>query len=190
MKFIKSAIPDVIICEPTVFGDHRGYFMESFKQEELNVYLGFNVNFIQDNESMSTFGVLRGMHFQKGMHSQSKLVRVVSGKVLDVVVDLRTDSATFKHVFSIELSAENKRQLFVPKGFAHGYVVLSDVAVFQYKIDALYSPENESGFRYNDPVLNIDWKVLPKDIVVSEKDREQSSFNNTSFFTSSKDLYV
>lgn len=190
MKFIKSTIPDVIICEPTVFGDHRGYFMESFKQQELNAFLGYNVSFTQDNESMSTYGVMRGMHYQKGTFSQSKLVRVIAGKVLDVVVDLRADSATFKQVFCIELSAENKRQLFVPKGFAHGYIVLSDAAIFHYKVDVPYAPENEAGFMYNDASLKIDWQIPQKDIIVSEKDLKQPEFKFASFFKSSKNLYV
>jgi len=190
MKFTKSSIPDVIICEPSVFGDHRGYFMETFKQEDLDNFLGYRVNFIQDNESKSTYGVLRGMHYQKGKFAQSKLVRVVYGKVLDVVVDLREDSPTFQQTFSMELSAANKKQLFVPKGFAHGYVVLSDVAIFQYKVDAPYEPASECGFIYNDETLDIDWKVNPSNILTSEKDTLLPSFKQAITFPNSTNLYV
>jgi len=164
--------------------------MESFKQGQLNALIGSPVHFIQDNESMSSYGVLRGMHYQKGLDAQSKLVRVVHGKVLDVVVDLREDSPSFKEVFRIELSGENKKQLFVPKGCAHGYVVLSDTAIFQYKVDTPYKPESECGFMYNDKTLDIDWVVNPLDIIVSDKDQRMTDFKNATLFSNTNDLYV
>ncbi|MBL4745950.1 MAG: dTDP-4-dehydrorhamnose 3,5-epimerase [Flavobacteriaceae bacterium] len=190
MKFKKTNISNLIICEPTVFGDSRGYFMESFKQDDFSAFFGHAINFIQDNESMSSYGVLRGMHYQRGMDAQSKLVRVVQGKVLDVVVDLRKDSPTFQEVFRIELSATNKKQLFVPKGCAHGYVVLSDTAIFQYKVDAPYKPSSECGFLYNDKTLHIDWEVPPSEIITSEKDKKASDFKNAPVFLNSSNLYV
>ena len=190
MQFTTTNIPKLIICEPSVYGDHRGYFMETFKQGDLNAYLGHTINFIQDNESMSTYGVLRGMHYQKGGDAQSKLVRVIQGKVLDVVVDLRKGSPSFQKVFTIELSAANKKQLFVPKGCAHGYIVLSDTAIFQYKVDAPYKPESECSFSYDDKTLNIDWKVMPSDIITSEKDKKSPEFKNATLFSNASNLYV
>lgn len=173
MNFIKTDIPDVIIIEPKVFGDNRGYFFESFSQREFEKHVCKTV-FVQDNESKSGYGVLRGLHFQKPPFAQAKLVRVVKGKVLDVAVDIREGSATFgKHV-SVELSDENKRQLFIPRGFAHGFVVLSDEAVFQYKCDNYYAPDYEGGILWNDPALNIDWKIPVKDIILSDKDKKLS----------------
>ena len=178
MKFIKTEIPDVYIIEPSVFGDNRGYFLESFNLEkfEENVY---PIKFVQDNESKSAKGVLRGLHFQKPPFDQAKLVRCVEGRVMDVAVDIRKGSLTYgKHV-AIELTGENKRQLFVPRGFAHGFSVLSDTAVFAYKVDNRYAPESDSGIRYDDKELNIDWGLNKEKIQLSEKD------NNLSFF---KDL--
>ncbi|PCH75818.1 MAG: dTDP-4-dehydrorhamnose 3,5-epimerase [Flavobacteriaceae bacterium] len=190
MQFTKTNIPNLIICEPAVFGDHRGYFMETFKQGDLNAFLGLEIDFIQDNESRSSYGVLRGMHYQKGEDAQSKLVRVVEGKVLDVVVDLRKESPTFQEVFSIELSAENKKQLFVPKGCAHGYLVLSDAAIFQYKVDAPYKPERECSFLYKDKTLRIDWGIPSSEIITSEKDEKALPFKDAVLFSTTANLYV
>ena len=177
MKFIKTAIPDVYIIEPTVFGDHRGYFLESFNLEkfEENIY---SIKFIQDNESKSSKGVLRGLHFQKPPFSQAKLVRCIEGCVMDVAVDIRKGSPTFgKHV-AIELSGENKRQLFIPRGFAHGFSVLSENAVFAYKVDNRYAPESDSGIRYDDKELNINWGLNEEDVQLSLKDKELEFFKN------------
>jgi len=170
MNYIATEIPGVWILEPKVFSDARGYFMESFKKEDFEKHIG-EVNFIQDNESKSSFGVLRGLHFQKGEYSQAKLVRVISGKVLDVAVDIRKDSPTFGKHIAVELSGENKRQLFIPRGFAHGFLVLSDEVIFCYKIDNVYSPQNEGSILYNDAEININWPIAPSEIIVSEKDK-------------------
>lgn len=174
MEVIKTAIDGVLIIEPKVFGDKRGYFFESFSQREFDEkvapILGHNINFVQDNESKSTYGVLRGLHFQKGKHAQSKLVRVVKGRVLDVAVDIRKGSPTFGKFVSCELTEDNHRQFFVPRGFAHGFVVLSDIAVFQYKCDNLYAPTKEGAIAWDDPTLGIDWKIPAADVMLSEKD--------------------
>ena len=170
MKFSRAEIPDVIIIEPKVFSDERGYFFESFKQNELNEFLGYDVNFCQNNESKSTYGVLRGLHYQEPPFAQAKLVRVIQGSVLDVAVDIRIGSPTFgKHV-AIELSEENKKQLFIPKGFAHGFVVLSKTAIFCYKVDNYYDIESDRGIAYNDQNLKIDWKIKNQDLKISNKD--------------------
>ena len=175
MDYIKTNIPDVWILEPRVFCDARGYFMESFQKENFEKHVG-KIDFIQDNESKSSFGVLRGLHFQKGEFAQAKLVRVITGKVLDVAVDIRKESPTFgKHV-AVELSGENKRQLFIPRGFAHGFLVLSDEVVFCYKVDNIYSPQNEGSILYNDAEININWPVDPSEIIVSEKDKSAPLF--------------
>lgn len=171
MTIHPTSIPDVIILEPKVFGDERGYFFESFSLREFEEKVCKTV-FVQDNESKSRYGVLRGLHFQKAPYEQAKLVRVVKGKVLDVAVDIREGSPTFgKHV-AVELSEENKRQVFIPRGFAHGFAVLSDEVIFQYKCDNYYAPDYESGILWNDPALNIDWKLPEKDIILSEKDKK------------------
>ena len=171
MKFIKTSIPDVYIIEPSVFGDDRGYFLESFNLENFKKNV-CPIKFVQDNESKSSKGVLRGLHFQKPPFGQAKLVRCIEGKVMDVAVDIRKGSPTYgKHV-AIELSGENKRQLFVPRGFAHGFSVLSDTAVFAYKVDNRYAPESDSGIRYDDKELNIDWGLKGSEILVSAKDSE------------------
>ena len=168
MKVIKTNISDVVILEPRVFGDERGYFFESFSQREFNEQVA-EVTFVQDNESKSSYGVVRGLHYQLPPYTQAKLVRVVEGEVLDVVVDLRKNSATFgKHV-AVVLSGENKRQFFIPKGFAHGFAVLSPQAVFQYKCDNYYAPQYESGIQFDDPALGIDWKI--PEMILSAKDR-------------------
>ncbi len=170
MKFIEQEIKGVWVIEPRRFGDLRGYFCETFKKEEFETHVG-KVNFIQENESLSKRGVLRGLHFQKGEFSQAKLVRVSQGCVLDVIVDLRGDSPTFgKHV-AVELSQENALQMFVPRGFAHGFVVLSDVAQFQYMVDNVYCPESECTLKFDDPVLGIDWRISEDEMLLSEKDK-------------------
>lgn len=170
MNYIQTAIPDVWVLEPKVFNDARGYFMESFKKEEFESHIG-QVDFVQDNESKSSFGVLRGLHFQRGEFAQAKLVRVIKGKVLDVAVDIRRDSPTFgKHV-AVELSEENKKQLFIPRGFAHGFLVLSEEVIFCYKVDNIYSPQNEGSVLYNDPDLGIEWTINSSQIIISEKDK-------------------
>ncbi|WP_071146631.1 dTDP-4-dehydrorhamnose 3,5-epimerase [Bacteroides ihuae] len=181
MNFIQTEVEGVWIIEPKVFLDSRGYFMEAFKKEEFEANIG-TVNFIQDNESQSSFGVLRGLHYQKGEYSQAKLVRVIRGQVLDVAVDMRKSSPTFgKHV-SVELSEENKRQFFIPRGFAHGFLVLSDEATFTYKVDNAYAPKAEASVLYNDKSLSINWPIEPSQIIMSEKDREAALFVNAEYF--------
>ena len=173
MQFIKTAIPDVYIIEPKVWGDERGYFVETFRQDKLNDFLGFNVNFIQDNESKSGYGVLRGLHYQLASAAQTKLVRVIKGKVLDVAVDIRKGSPTFGQHVAVELSEQNKRQLFVPRGFAHGFVVLEDDSIFAYKVDNYYSPEHDRGLAFDDASLAIDWIVDRDRLQLSAKDTRQ-----------------
>jgi dTDP-4-dehydrorhamnose 3,5-epimerase len=181
MNYIETEIDGVFIIEPKVFNDARGYFMEAWKQEEFNQHIG-KVDFIQDNESKSSFGVLRGLHYQKGETSQAKLVRVIKGKVLDVAVDLRKSSPTFgKHVM-VELSEENKRQFFIPRGFAHGFLVLSEEAVFTYKVDNPYSPSTDGGIRWNDPDLGIEWPIDPAKVLTSEKDLNQPFLKDAEVF--------
>ena len=170
MKIICTDIPGILILEPRVFRDPRGYFMESWSQRDFNALVR-PVRFVQDNESCSSYGVMRGLHFQKGAFSQSKLVRVVEGTVLDIAVDIRRGSPTFGRHVAVELTAESHRQLFIPRGFAHGFSVLSERAVFQYKCDNYYAPQAESAIAWDDPALAIDWKVAPGDIILSEKDR-------------------
>lgn len=177
MPFVKTDIEDLFIFEPQVWKDERGYFYESFNENTFKA-AGIDSQFVQDNQAKSTFGVLRGLHYQTGAHAQAKLVRVISGEVLDVVVDLRPDSKTYGRSFSIILSAENKKQLFVPRGFAHGYVVLSESAEFFYKCDNFYNKEAESGLIYNDDQLGIDWQLASEDIILSEKDKVQPTFGN------------
>ena len=171
MKFIKTNIPGVIIIEPTAFADDRGYFMETFRKDKLEEAIGHSIDFVQDNESKSTYGVLRGLHFQLPPFAQSKLIRASSGRVLDIAVDVRKGSPTFgKHV-AIEISEENKRQLFIPRGFAHGFLVLSETATFVYKVDNYYSKESDSGIDFSDPALNIDWQINADDLQFSAKDK-------------------
>lgn len=172
MEVIKTAIEGVLIIEPKVFGDHRGYFFESFNEREFALKTGQELHFVQDNESKSCYGVVRGLHFQKGDKAQAKLVRVISGKVLDVAVDIRPDSPTFGKYVSAELTAENHRQFFIPKGFAHGFAVLSPEAVFQYKCDEFYCPDAEGAIAWDDPDLAIDWKLPAEDVILSDKDRK------------------
>ncbi|SHO80714.1 dTDP-4-dehydrorhamnose 3,5-epimerase [hydrothermal vent metagenome] len=189
MKFIKTDIEDVVIIEPIVHGDDRGYFVETFRQDKLEEFLGFKVNFTQDNESKSSYGVLRGLHYQLAPYSQSKLVRVIKGKVLDVAVDIRVGSPTYGKHIAVELSQENKKQLFVPRGFAHGFVVLSDEVIFAYKVDNYYSPENDRGIAFDDKALNIDWIVKREDMQLSPKDMKQPSFEDADKFDYRVDLY-
>lgn len=169
MKVIQTEIEGVVILEPDVFGDARGYFFESYSQKRFDELVR-PVRFVQDNESKSRFGVLRGLHFQKGRAAQSKLVRVVRGRVLDVAVDIRRGSPTFGRHVAVELTEENHRQFFIPRGFAHGFSVLSEEAVFQYKCDNLYAPDREGAIAWNDPAIGIDWRLRPEEVVLSPKD--------------------
>lgn len=181
MNYIQTEINGVWLIEPKVFSDARGYFMEAFKEEEFRKNIG-DVHFIQDNESKSSYGVLRGLHYQKGEYSQAKLVRVIRGKVLDVAVDLRQSSPTFgKHV-SVELSDENKRQFFIPRGFAHGFLVLSEEAIFTYKVDNAYAPQAEASIRFDDAKLAIDWPIAKEQLLLSEKDSRAVDFDNAIYF--------
>jgi dTDP-4-dehydrorhamnose 3,5-epimerase len=189
MKFIRTEIPEVVICEPSVFGDERGYFAETFRKDKFQDYIGQPINFCQDNESKSSYGVLRGLHYQLPPFAQSKLVRVIEGKVLDVAVDIRKGSPTFgKHV-AIELSGENKKLVFVPRGFAHGFVVLSESAIFSYKVDNYYSPHHDRGLLYNDPSLEIDWKLPTDRLQLSKKDLSQPTLEKIECFDFKSDLY-
>ena len=169
MKIIAEPMIGLKVLEPQVFGDSRGYFMESYNQKTFQK-LGIEDLFVRDNQSLSSYGTVRGLHFQKGEFAQSKLVTAIQGKIIDVVVDLRDSSPTFKQMFSIELSEENKLFLYIPRGFAHGFGVLSEKALFMYKCDNFYSPTNESGIRFNDPDLQIDWKIAPEKMLISAKD--------------------
>jgi len=171
MKFTKTKIEGLVIIEPRVFGDERGYFLESYNEKEFEKAIG-KVSFVQDNESKSSKGVLRGLHFQKPPYSQAKLVRCIEGKVLDVAVDIRDGSKTFGQHVAVELSGENKKQVFIPRGFAHGFLVLSESATFAYKVDNSYAPEYDAGIRWDDSMLNIQWGVNESEVMVSEKDAE------------------
>ena len=181
MDFKETAIEGVYIIEPRVFNDASGYFFEAWKKEEFEKNIG-PIEFVQDNESKSSYGVLRGLHYQKGAASQSKLVRVIKGKVLDVAVDIRKSSPTFGQHVMVELSDENKRQFFIPRGFAHGFLVLSDEAVFTYKVDNPYAPQAEAGICWNDPAIGIDWPIDPKDVLTSEKDMKQPLLKDAEVF--------
>jgi len=175
MKFIKTKIQDVIIIEPTVFGDERGYFLESYNQKKFEEVFG-ETSFVQDNESKSTRGVLRGLHFQKPPFDQAKLVRCIEGRVLDVAVDIRKGSKTYGQHIVVELSGDNKRQLFIPRGFAHGFLVLSESAIFAYKVDNSYAPDYDAGIHWNDKELNIQWGMEDREVMVSAKDAELPFF--------------
>ena len=191
MNFIKTSIHGVVICEPIVHSDNRGYFIETYRQDKLEELIGYKVNFCQDNESKSSYGVLRGFHYQVPPYSQAKLVRVTKGKVLDVVVDIRKNSPTFgKHV-AVELSDDNHRQLFIPRGFAHAYVVLSDEAIFAYKVDDYYSKECDKGIIFNDSELNIDWKLGHSKLELAERDKLLPKLNETTdLFEYTDNLHV
>ena len=182
MNFTRLEIPEVILCEPEVLSDERGYFSETFREDKLEKFLGYSINFCQENESKSSFGVLRGLHYQIAPYAQTKLVRVLQGAVLDVSVDLRKDSPTFGKYIAIELSKENKKQILIPKGFAHGFIVLSKKAVLAYKVDNYYHQASERGIAYNDNSLAIDWKLKLEDIKVSLKDANQTLFEEANFF--------
>lgn len=182
MEYIKTAIDGVWVLEPKVFGDHRGYFFESWRQQDFDANIGRHVEFVQDNESKSTRGVLRGLHYQKGEFSQAKLVRVIQGRVLDVAVDIRKSSPTFGQYVAVELSDENHRQLFIPRGFAHGFLVLSDTAVFTYKVDNMYAPQAEAGIRWDDADIGIKWPIDPSEIILSEKDANAKRLSEAEVF--------
>lgn len=182
MNYIQTAIEGVWIIEPKVFNDQRGYFFEAWKQAEFDEHIGRHVSFIQDNESKSSYGVLRGLHYQKGEFSQAKLVRVIKGCVLDVAVDIRKSSSTFGKYVAVELSEENKRQFFIPRGFAHGFLVLSDEAIFTYKVDNVYAPQAEASIRWNDETIGIDWPIDAKDVLISEKDLKACSIQEAELF--------
>lgn len=171
MNIIRTDIPDLLIIEPDIYGDSRGYFFESFSRRKFEEATGIKVDFVQDNESRSSYGVVRGLHFQKSPYAQAKLVRVVRGRVRDIAVDLRPDSPTFGKYHAIELSEDDHRQFFIPKGFAHGFSVLSEDAVLQYKCDEYYAPESEGGIAWNDPDLDIDWQIPEDKMIISPKDQ-------------------
>ena len=183
MKFTPQSIPDVVLIEPTVHGDNRGYFIETFRQDLFEEAVGYQVNFIQDNESKSAKGVLRGLHYQLPPYTQAKLARVIEGSVLDVAVDIRKSSPTFGQHVTVELTSENKHQLFVPHGFAHGFVVLSDSAIFAYKVDNYYAPKYDRGIAFDDKELAIDWKLPLEALQLSDKDKVHPTLENT------KDLF-
>ena len=173
VEFIPQLIPDVWVINPKVHGDERGYFVETFRQDMFEDALGYKVNFTQDNQSKSNKGVLRGLHFQLAPHAQSKLIRVIEGLVLDVAVDIRKGSPTFGQHVAVELSGDNKKQMFIPRGFAHGFVVLTDTATFAYKVDNYYSPEFDRGLAFDDRELNIDWRLPKQQLILSDKDTQQ-----------------
>lgn len=177
MEFIEQYIKGVWLIKPKRFGDERGYFCETFKKEEFEAHVG-KIDFVQDNESLSSYGVLRGLHFQEGVWSQAKLVRVSQGRVLDVAVDLRGDSPTFGQHVAVELDAAEGTQFFIPRGFAHGFVVLSEVAQFQYKVDNVYAPQSEVTLKFNDPALAINWLLPPSELLLSEKDKRGVELKN------------
>ena len=179
MKFIKTNISDVIIIEPKVHGDERGYFVETFREDKLEEFLGYKINFCQDNESKSSKGVLRGLHYQLPPYAQTKLVRVIQGSVLDVAVDIRKESPTFGKYVAIELNATNKKQILIPRGFAHGFVVLEEDTIFAYKVDNYYSPECDRGIAFDDKDLNIDWLLNSNELQLSAKDKVQPKLSET-----------
>ena len=181
MEYISTAIEGVYLIKPRVFNDARGYFMEAFKQEEFDANV-YPVKFVQDNESMSSYGVLRGLHYQKGEWSQAKLVRVIKGRVLDVAVDMRRSSPTFGKYVMVELSDENKMQFFIPRGFAHGFLVLSDEAVFTYKVDNAYAPQAEASVLFSDKQIGIEWPIEAKDMILSPKDLVAVPFGEAEYF--------
>lgn len=179
MKFIRTHIPELIIIEPAIHGDNRGYFVETFREDKLEDFLGHKINFCQDNESKSSYGVLRGLHYQLPPYAQTKLVRVIKGRVLDIAVDIRKNSPTFGQHVSVELSGDNKKQLLIPRGFAHGFVVLQDDTVFAYKVDNYYSPECDRGIAFDDKDLAIEWKVSHEKLNLSPKDTKQPKLKDT-----------
>ena len=189
MNFIRCEIPDVVIIELVVYGDERGYFVETFRADKLETFLGYKINFCQDNESKSSKGVLRGLHYQLGKLAQTRLVRVVQGSVLDVAVDIRKGSPTFGKYVAVKLTSENKRQLFIPRGFAHGFVVLEDDTVFAYKVDNYYSPENDRGIAFDDSAIGIDWQIDIALLKLSEKDTRHPGLEEADLFDYGVDYY-
>jgi len=189
MNFKRLKIQDVILCKPTILGDDRGYFSETFRQDKLDTFLGYPINFCQDNESKSSFGVLRGLHYQLAPNAQTKLVRVIQGSVLDVAVDIRKGSPTFGQHVATELSAENNNQLLIPRGFAHGFVVLSKEAIFAYKVDNYHSPECDRGIAFDDPAIKIDWKLDSDQVKLSAKDAKQPKLIEVEYFNYHINLY-
>ena len=189
MNIYRSTLPDVWIIEPKIHGDARGYFVETFRADLFRAATGLSIHFVQDNESKSNYGVLRGLHYQLPPRAQSKLVRVIDGRVLDVAVDIRRDSPTFGQHVALELSGDNKRQLFIPRGFAHAFVVLSDYAVFAYKVDDYYAPECDRGIAFDDPQLAIDWSLPSEALQLSAKDRQWRGLRESEVFASGEGLY-
>jgi len=190
MNFCRTDIDDVILIEPTVFGDDRGYFVETFRKDKFEEFLGYSVDFCQDNESKSKKGVLRGLHYQLPPFAQSKLVRVISGSILDIAVDIRVGSPTFGKHIAVRLDDKDKKQLFIPRGFAHGFVVLSDEAVFAYKVDNFYAPECDRGIAFDDLEIGIDWLLPKNDLILSAKDIKQPSLKDSELFLYDMDLYA
>jgi len=191
MIFTRTDIEDVIIIEPKIYGDSRGYFLETFRQDKLEDFLGYTINFCQDNESKSSKGVLRGLHYQLAPSAQTKLVRVIQGRVLDISVDIRKNSPTFGKYVSVELSAENKKQILIPRGFAHGFVVLEDDTIFAYKVDNYYNPKLDRGIAFDDKDLGIDWKLDKEILNLSDKDRLHLKLSETTdLFEYGVDYYV
>ena len=178
MQFINQKIPDIILIKPNIYGDKRGYFVETFRQDLFEGFLGHKINFILDSESKSSKGVLRGLHYQLAPFTQAKLIRVIDGTILDVAVDIRKSSPTFGHHVAVELTYENKHQLFIPRGFAHGFVVLSDSATVAYKIDNYYAPANDRGIAFDDVKLGIDWKLAAKEFKLSDKDKKHPNLSD------------
>jgi dTDP-4-dehydrorhamnose 3,5-epimerase len=190
MIFTRAEIPDVVIIDPAVHGDARGYFIETFRQDKLEDFLGFKVSFCQDNESKSKYGVLRGLHYQLPPYSQTKLVRVIEGEVLDVAVDVRKGSPSFGKYVAVKLTGENKRQLFVPRGFAHGFVVLSETCTFAYKVDNYYNPERDRGVAFDDPAIGIDWLIESSKLQLSAKDIKQAKLTDGECFIFGENFYA
>lgn len=182
MRFINSDIPDIVIIEPKVYEDERGYFVETFRKDKLDEFLGYRVSFCQDNESKSKRGVLRGLHYQLPPFAQTKLVRVIKGAVLDVAVDIRKGSPTFGKYVAVELNEQNKKQMFIPRGFAHGFLVLEDDTIFSYKVDNYYSPSHDRGILYYDNSIGIDWKLSREELILSDKDRKQPALYDSELF--------
>lgn len=184
MKYTRLEIPEIVLCEPEVHFDNRGYFIEAYRHESLETYLGYPINFCQENETKSSYGVIRGLHYQQAPFGQSKLVRVTHGAVLDVVVDVRKNSRTFGKHISIEISAENKKQLFIPAGFAHGFITLSSEAIFVYKVDIYYNEDSERGISFDDKDLAINWRLNREDFKLSKKDINQTLFKDAEYYKS------
>ena len=190
MRFTRCVVPDVILIEPEVHGDERGYFVETFRKDKFEEFVGFGINFCQDNESKSKYGVLRGLHYQLPPFAQSKLIRVISGSILDIALDIRIDSPTFGQHVAVKLDSISKHQLFIPRGFAHGFVTLSDEAIFAYKVDNYYSKPHDRGIAFNDTALGIDWLLKSEELILSGKDTMQPTLAVADKFETAKGLYV